>query len=1251
MALIRSSSDPRLTGDNYAYESTSSKYMTLGHLKHKRIEKITDQQKRQWLSKRSENGFVRFYRPSGQQHVTVPLTTQMTALQVCEAFDLDPLYLSIGNQQIKQLSNDNRPLQMQNEILMTLGYSSIQECLSIGGSEHLSHIFCFFTGRPLTSVQHGISNILLVANCLVGRGRILQRWSKKRCILYNDTIRIENESGSSRIEGDEDSILLLNKYRVELADSNHGRCLRLSSSVQKICFVFEDSSDLQLWSAHATQCSIAPNCDLSDRQLLFLPDKLFYVGSQRMITNLNLRRNSLLLKPTNTIGSPLIGWLDDVARFPSLRTLNIADNSLYTFPHSVVQLTALMELNLSGNRISILPSNIRMLANLTSLNLSNNLLTTLPKQLAACQMLNFLDLSFNRFQNVPEVLFMMPKLTSWEISGNYISNLNFDANISLSINKLDLRLNTFERPLKLTSFFFEAMTVLDLRRAGSISELDLSNLSTIQVIYCSYLSLKTIQVNGNRLREFYAEHNELTQVIVMPIPSNLTILSISHNSLSFLPEWITDLHKVVTISAHHNQISKLPYRIMMNMSSLRHLLVGNNKLTKLPDIVENCAIEVLNIENNFITKLPAELFKSAHHLRHINLTNNCLTELPAMNSFHDLNRLQTMKLSGNQLTETSLSSIVACRKLRILDISYNNFRFFNDSALSQLTFLEEINLSGNLLSSLSTEISQLPSLQILRAHSNRIANIPDLSFSKSLKIIDLSNNRLAKLKVEYCVAENLKFLDLTCNPFSDETINLSIKSERRAISIVDISKRSALSNIQFGFSETPGQKTKQSTQQLRPKNMNDITFAIIDGGSNPEITDVVKSTLKHHLEAPNRDDPEMLRRAILRTHEDIGKKGIRLGASAFILRINEGQIICTSSGHISAMLSRRDGEVVYLLKEISITTKEEYERLRLSNAIITTDVLINGVASSGTAIGYTFLYPAVVPNPRLHCINCTDEDDFIVIANRVVWQSLSEREIIEAVKQCTNSLQAAKRLQDMCQAHEQIGNISIIVIKFTAPNKDGTILRNGGFHRFPTKEAPFSPPPTYSPISLPPMETYQAKPFHLRSFSEQRVNQSTLKNIENRLKKISVAINRIDSDSSGIYYVNPPNANENKTNGRSTLRKIKDRHKITEARLSNSHSDPKLNSSPHGYILNYDKAIHHHHPQQSPQSIQYLLPDIANVESFSPITSDTATTSEDSSVFSQEKFQEVRKKVEKQLNLDKPYILPKQNVYIRRHHF
>lgn len=51
---------------------------------------------------------------------------------------------------------------------------------------------------------------------------------------------------------------------------------------------------------------------------------------------------------------------------------------------------------------------------------------------------------------------------------------------------------------------------------------------------------------------------------------------------------------------------------MMGVASLRHLLVGHNQLIKLPEIIENCAIEVINLESNQIEKLPKELLKSAH---------------------------------------------------------------------------------------------------------------------------------------------------------------------------------------------------------------------------------------------------------------------------------------------------------------------------------------------------------------------------------------------------------------------------------------------------------------------------------------------------------------------------------------------------------------------------------------------------------------------------------------------------------------
>lgn len=412
---------------------------------------------------------------------------------------------------------------------------------------------------------------------------------------------------------------------------------------------------------------------------------------------------------------------------------------------------------------------------------------------------------------------------------------------------------------------------------------------------------------------------------------------------------------------------------------------------------------------------------------------------------------------------------------------------------------------------------------------------------------------MSKINVEYCVAENLKFLDLTCNPFSDVTHNLEIKSERRAISIMDISKKSALSNIQFGFSETSGQKSKLCTRQIRPRDINDITFAIIDGGSNPDIADIVKYKLGHQLEVPNRDNIDSLRKAILQTHIDIGEKGIKLGASAFVLRIIENKIMCSSTGHISGLLSRRDDEIIYLLKEIKVTSSEEYERLRTNNAIITPDELINGVSPTGSAIGYSYLYPAVVPNPRTFEINQTDDDEFIVIGNRILWQTLTEKEIIEAVRQCNNPLQAAKRLQDMCQSHEQIGNISIIVIKFISLQQrfDTETMSES---RFSTLRRQYNPRKNQiSPISLQlqntlPQQKYRQKPMQLRSFSAQRVNDHALRNIEDRLEKITVAINRMDSDSSGgIYYVNPPQTNDK--DNRMSIRRLKEGgHRSIESR-------------------------------------------------------------------------------------------------------
>lgn len=58
---------------------------------------------------------------------------------------------------------------------------------------------------------------------------------------------------------------------------------------------------------------------------------------------------------------PLLGWLEDIARFQYLVSLNLADNDIGAFPHVVCQLPRLVELNFACNSIDVVPAEINRL--------------------------------------------------------------------------------------------------------------------------------------------------------------------------------------------------------------------------------------------------------------------------------------------------------------------------------------------------------------------------------------------------------------------------------------------------------------------------------------------------------------------------------------------------------------------------------------------------------------------------------------------------------------------------------------------------------------------------------------------------------------------------------------------------------------------------------------------------------------------------------------------------------------------------
>ncbi|VDN55001.1 unnamed protein product [Dracunculus medinensis] len=798
-----------------------------------RLERLTSKKKRDWLEQSPTNGFIRLYAPNASRSIIYPVTIETTVEDICSILAFENIYLQIGGLHIKRLLSGTKPLQVQNEILMKIGYDDINSCMEIGDA--------FLSvgrnkRRPEHATRANTSNEILITKCFVRKGRLLHKWNKHQCILYNGTIRIE-------YEGEDDEMILLSRYRAEIAECSKGKYLRLSENTHVYCFLFDEIGEMNLWLTRIVQTQISPTCDLSDRGILFLPDQLFSVGADRPIVSLNLR-------------PPLIGWLDDIHRLNALRSLNIADNALYSFPLAITRVRTLTELNICGNRIASLPPEIGNLINLTSLNVGNNWLTSLPDELKRCVNLSLIDLSFNRFLHIPEVIFAFKKLPSIELAGNEIQSSVLHSLASVQAKKLNLRRNLLTRSIRLTSFIFNFLTEIDLRDNRHLYEIDLSNLSTIQLLNTLFISahfdtVRQCIAKGTKLRLFklmvviydtfmLTTTVTLTHIVIMPIPVNMVVFSAANNKQTALPDWLTDLPCIETICVHHNFLKQLPHRIFTNVSKLKNLIANDNEIETLPESVENCCLEVLSLQNNRIKHLPRNLFKCAQKIRNLNVSYNHLSTLPESNSLSDLNRLQQFRAACNNLDESVVSTVVSFRRLRVLDLSYNNLKFFDDSCLNRLTALEEVNLSSNRLSSISVAFCTLPNLQILRLHSNEISMIPDFSRSPSLVLLDIANNELKDLNPELCLAKSLKYLDLTCNlSLRVDTNTIRPKRRARSVSVVDVGSESNYDSFHFGFAETPGQKNKLCIRQIRPKYPEQVIFGIIDGGSNEQISALV----------------------------------------------------------------------------------------------------------------------------------------------------------------------------------------------------------------------------------------------------------------------------------------------------------------------------------------------------------------------------------------------------------------------------
>ncbi|XP_016355561.1 PH domain leucine-rich repeat-containing protein phosphatase 1-like [Sinocyclocheilus anshuiensis] len=887
------------------------------------------------------------------------------------------LYVQLHGEAARRLGPEERPLQLQNDFLFKLGFKDPWRVQEEGMNTELGSLLRFYAGKP-----HSIESserIQLSGTYNVRKGKLqlpVNRWSRRQVILCGTCLMVSSVKASHTGKM---HILPLIGGKVEEV-KKHSHCLAFSSAghqSQTYYISFDSFTEHLRWHRQAAKgvFSRLRSLNLSHNQLGSFPLPICSIST---LTEVNLSCNLL------TSIHP------DLANMSHLQTLVLDGNLLSALPVELGRLQRLVYLGLSFNEFTQVPSVLEQLpaverlcmAGNKTLVLDGNLLSALPVELGRLQRLVYLGLSFNEFTQVPSVLEQLPAVERLCMAGNKVCVLTLQTFRLLTVKHIDLRLNQISAVLPDEPEFLHHVTQLDVRD-NCLSELDASVFLRLEVLHCQRNCIRRLRLRGCTLKALYASSNELQELDLSPAAASLTHIDISRNCMKALPDWLSDSRKLEVLDVSHNHITELPPWLLCS-ASLRKILAGHNQLKRLPERVERPAVEVLDLQHNQLTELPCNLFLKS------------------------------------------------------------------ESKMAKLEELEELDLSGNRLKAVPTTIMNCRRMHTLAAHSNCIEVFPEVLQLTEMKCVDLSCNELSEITLPDSLPPKLQELDLTGNL----RLNLDHKTLEQLNNIrcfrIDPPPSSFSANEaaggpavwSHGFTEASGVKNKLCVAALSVNSFcssREALYGVFDGDRNVEVPYLLQCTMNDILAEElhrTKSEEDYMTNTFLVMQRKLGTAGQKLGGSAALCHIRHDPtdpagcftLTAANVGKCQAVLCR-DGKALPLSLLHNISIKEEHNRVQQHKAIITEDNKVNGVTDSTRIMGYSFLYPAVLPRPYVTTLPLTPRDEFFILGSRGLFEVLDPSEAVEAVRKVPDALAAAKKLCTLAQSYGCTDSLSAVVVQ------------------------------------------------------------------------------------------------------------------------------------------------------------------------------------------------------------------------------
>ena len=416
--------------------------------------------------------------------------------------------------------------------------------------------------------------------------------------------------------------------------------------------------------------------------------------------------------------------------------LVLNDNQILQIPANAFQGLRVKRLNLSGNRLrSISPQAFRELANyLEELTIEfdpdhvDHIPDAIPEHLFNLRTLKLIGLNLRRLEQRTFTKFR--KLEHLSLVRSNIEGIHSDALITLthlrSLNLDHNRLNDSSW-LNLTSYLADLeVLILSQNQFRSIRQEHFVPLKALKLLDLSSNGLQSIDANSlpSSLEKLYLQNNELNslQLTFLFQLRELREFNLDFNRLTFLPEKIFQSNgQLGYLSLQGNDLNSLTNQSLLGLKSLWHLNLARNRLqlsAHLQPFQHLNSLKLLNLDRNAQMNLSSTTFAGlAETLQELSLQNCHLTSIDHL--LTPFVHLQRLKLSSNQLTDLSISSLFHSRDTLIsIDLQRNRFSSLPKSPFN-LSALIDFDLSTNQISTIdSNDLRRYPQLKTLGLTAN-----------------------------------------------------------------------------------------------------------------------------------------------------------------------------------------------------------------------------------------------------------------------------------------------------------------------------------------------------------------------------------------------------------------------------------------------------------------------------------------------------------------------------------------------------